>query len=59
MNTIAPNFVNVRLDEQDKQNFVAIVEHLQRKSGVNISTASIYRAAIRALAQQHNIKGVR
>jgi hypothetical protein len=59
MNAIAPNFVNVRLDEQDKQNFVAIVEHLQRKSGIDVSVASIYRAAIRALAQQQNIKGVR
>jgi predicted AAA+ superfamily ATPase len=59
MNTIAPNFVNVRLDEQDKQNFVTIVEHLQRKAGIDVSTAALYRAAIRALAQQHNIKGVR
>lgn len=56
---IAPNFVSVRLDEDDKQNFVKVAEAAERAAGQRLSTAEIYRAAIKALGEKHNVRGVR
>lgn len=59
MQTIAPNFVSVRLDEDDKQNFVKIADACERVVGIRLSTADLYRLAMKALAEKHNVKGVR
>jgi hypothetical protein len=59
MNFVAPNFVSVRLDAQDKENIVKVQEATERALGMRISTAQLYRAAIKALAEKHNVKGVK
>jgi predicted ATP-grasp superfamily ATP-dependent carboligase len=59
MQVIPPNFVSVRLDEQDKQNYAKVVEATEKAIGVRINTADLYRHAIAALAEKHNVKGVR
>lgn len=59
MPIIAPNFVSVRLDEQDKQNFAKVAEHAQRIIGIPLSTADVYRLAIKALAEKNGTTGVR
>lgn len=59
MNIIAPNFVSVRLDEQDRQNFAKVSEGLSKAIGTEVNTATLYRAAIKALAEKFEIKGVK
>jgi hypothetical protein len=56
---IPPNFVSIRLQEDDKLNLVKVQEATERALGRRISTAELYREAIIALAEKHNVKGVR
>lgn len=56
---IAPNFVSVRLQDDDRQNYAKIHEATERAVGKRLSTADIYRHAMRALAEKHNVKGIR
>lgn len=56
---IAPNFVSVRLHDDDKQNYVKIADAAERAEGTRLSTADVYRLAMKALAEKHNVKGVR
>lgn len=56
---IPPNFISVRLDEQDRQNYAKVHENVERAIGMRLKTADIYRLAMAALAEKHNIKGVR
>ena len=59
MNVIAPNFMSVRMDEQDKQNFVKVATALANVVGAEVNTATVYRAAIKALAEKFDVKGVK
>jgi hypothetical protein len=52
----APNFVSVRLDEDDKRTFAKVAEAAQKNTGVELTTAQIYRLAMRALAEQLDVK---
>ena len=56
---IPPNFVSVRLDEDDKQNYSKVHEATEKAVGIRLNTADIYRFAIVALAEKHGVKGVR
>jgi len=59
MSPMAPNFVSVRLTEEDKQNFVKVADAAERAVGIRLSTADVYRLGIKALAEKHNVKGVK
>lgn len=59
MNILAPNFMSVRMDEQDKQNFVKVAAALADVVGTEVSTATVYRAAIKALAEKFDVRGVK
>lgn len=56
---IPPNFVSVRLHEDDKQNYAKIQEHMQKLIGMSLSQSDLYRLGIKALAEKHGIKGIR
>lgn len=55
---ISPNFVSVRLQDDDKQNYAKIHEAAERAVGMRLATADVYRLAMRALAEKHNVKGI-
>lgn len=59
MKKIAPNFVSVRLDEADKQNYAAVWEHMEKSIGIPLSMSAMYRLMLKALAEKHGVKGVR
>jgi len=56
---ITPNFISVRLLDDDKDNFALILAHEEKRTGITLSVSDLYRLAIKALAEKHNIKGVR
>lgn len=56
MSLIAPNFVSVRLLDADKDNYAKVAEHMQQAIGIPLSVADLYRLAMRALAEKHNIR---
>lgn len=58
MEIIPPNFVSVRLLDADKENYIKVAQHMQRTVGIPLSTADIYRLAVKALAEKHNIRGM-
>lgn len=55
----APNFVSVRLQDDDKQNYAKVQEHLEKSIGIALSMGDLYRLGMKALAEKHNIKGIR
>lgn len=59
MPKIPPNFVSVRLTEDDKQNYQKVQEHLEKNIGIALSMGDLYRLGVKALAEKHTIKGVR
>lgn len=56
MQAIAPNFVSVRLHEDDKLNYSKIHEAAERSVGMRLNTADVFRLAMKALAEKHNVK---
>jgi hypothetical protein len=56
---IPPNFVTVRLQDDDKQNYVKVLEATEKGVGTRLTTADLYRLGIKALAEKYNVKGVR
>lgn len=56
---IPPNFVSVRLQDDDKQNYAKIHEAAEKVVGLRLATADVYRLAMQALAEKYNVKGVR
>lgn len=50
---------SMKLNRADQASFIAVREHLQRSLGMRLSVADVFRMGLRALAQQHSIKGVR
>lgn len=59
MQKIAPNFISVRLQDEDKQNYAKVQEGMEKTIGLSLSMGDLYRLALKALAEKHNIKGVR
>lgn len=53
---VAPNFLSVRMTDQDKTNYSKIVEHMRKATGLDLSQGDVYRLAMRAYAQANNIK---
>lgn len=56
MNVIAPNFVSVRLQDDDKQLYSKLHEAAERKVGERLSTAQVYRLAMQALAEKYKVR---
>jgi hypothetical protein len=56
---IAPNFISVRLQDIDKENYAKIHEATERAVGMRLKTSDVFRLALRALAEKHNVKGVK
>lgn len=55
---VAPNFLSVRMTDEDKQNYSKIAEHMRKQTGLSLSMGDVYRLAMRAYAQQNNIKTI-
>lgn len=55
---VPPNFVSVRLLDADKENYIKIADHMQRTIGLPLAQSDVYRLAMKALAEKHNIKGM-
>lgn len=53
---MAPNFISVRLLDDDKDLFVAVLEAAEQEVGLRLSTTDIYRLAIKALAYKYGIE---
>ena len=56
MQVIPPNFLSVRLTEDDKRNYSKIHEAAEKSVGIRLSAAQVYRLAMSALAEKHNVK---
>lgn len=56
---IPPNFVSVRLQDADKQNYAKVQEHMEKQIGIALGMGDLFRLAMKALAEKHGIKGVR
>lgn len=53
---IAPNFISVRLQEDDKQLYAKVHEALERKIGIRQNSADVYRHAMKQLADALKVK---
>jgi hypothetical protein len=53
---MAPNFLSVRLNDDDKRNFTAVQDHIKRKVGAALPAADLYRLAMLALAEKYGLK---
>jgi hypothetical protein len=59
MQVIPPNFVNVRLQEDDRQLYAKVHEAAEKQTGQRLNMADLYRLAIGNLAKQLNVKGAK
>lgn len=57
MQATAPNFVSVRLTDEDKAAYVKAHAAAERAIGMRLTTADVYRLAMQALTEKHKIKG--
>jgi hypothetical protein len=53
---VAPNFLSVRMTDDDKNNYSKVAEHMERKTGLRLSQGDVFRLAMQAYAEKHNIK---
>jgi hypothetical protein len=56
---VAPNFISVRMLDEDKHNYCKIHEATERAVGTRLKTSDVFRLALKALAEKHNVKGVK
>lgn len=56
MSVVAPNFLSVRMTDEDRTNYQKLAEHMRRVTGLQLSQGDVYRLAVRAYAEKHNIK---
>jgi hypothetical protein len=54
-----PNFMSVRLTDEDKQNYVKIHLAAEQALRQRLSTADLYRLAMQALAEKHGVRGIK
>jgi hypothetical protein len=59
MSTQAPAVVSVRLTDADQALYAKVCERIASKSAVTPTTSQLYRLAMQALAEKHNVKVTR
>ena len=59
MNLPETQHASMKLNRTDQASFNAVRQHLQQSLGMRLSVADVFRLGLRALAQQHNIKGAK
>lgn len=59
MTTPSTAFLSIRLTLDDRANYARVHQHLQSATGAKLSAADIMRMGLRALSEQHNIKGIK
>jgi hypothetical protein len=56
---IPPNFLSVRLTDDDKVAFTKVMQAAEKSIGISLSAADFYRLAVNALAEKMNVKTTR